>query len=136
MASEPKTKPTGASVEAFLAGVEHPRRRADGQAMSALMARTSGCAAEMWGAAIVGFGRYVSPSGPWPRIAFSPRKPNLVLYLALPAERREALVSALGPVKTKGGCLYVTDLSKLDPTAVEALVSEAWAEAARRYPSA
>ena len=47
--------PTGADVDAFLAGVADPRRRADAEAVCRLMAEVTGAAPEMWGSAIVGF---------------------------------------------------------------------------------
>ena len=40
--AEIKTKPTAVSVDAFLDGVEHPVRRADGKAVRAMMERVTG----------------------------------------------------------------------------------------------
>eukprot|EP01041_Mallomonas_annulata_P036514 gene36515-59642_t len=40
--AETKTKPTDASVDAFLDGVAHAMRRADGKAVRAMMERVTG----------------------------------------------------------------------------------------------
>ena len=80
--AETKTKPTDMSVDAFLEGVEHPVRRADSQALRAMMERVTGEPAVMWGPSIVGFGsyhyRYASGhEGDMCRVGFSPRSANL-----------------------------------------------------------
>ncbi|MDV3457748.1 hypothetical protein RZN05_12200 [Sphingomonas sp. HF-S4] len=46
--AERKTKPTQISAEAFVDAVPDPVRRADAQALAALMARVSGEPAAMW----------------------------------------------------------------------------------------
>jgi hypothetical protein len=84
--AEAKTKPTDVSVDAFLDGIEHPVRRADGKALRAMMERVTGEAATMWGPSIVGFGSYhyrydSGHEGDAPRVGYSPRKANLVLYV-------------------------------------------------------
>ena len=56
--SELKTKPTGASVNDFIENVEHETRRRDGHALNEMMSRITGEEPEMWGASIVGYGRY------------------------------------------------------------------------------
>ncbi|WP_293824308.1 DUF1801 domain-containing protein [uncultured Brevundimonas sp.] len=114
MVSAPKTRPTDASVDDFLAAVEDPRRRADAEAVRDLMTEISGEPAVMWGTSIVGFGNTGGPTGDWPLIGFSPRKANLVLYVAGGFPEREGLVSRLGKVKTGVGCLYVARLDRID----------------------
>ena len=84
--AENKTKPTAASVDAFLDAVPDPQRREDARAVRALMERLSGEPATMWGPGIVGFGRYryrydSGREGEFVRIGFSPRAKELVLYL-------------------------------------------------------
>ncbi|KAK0357784.1 hypothetical protein LTR94_038027, partial [Friedmanniomyces endolithicus] len=66
MAAEPKTRPTDASVPDFIAAVENPTRRADAEAICALMAEAAGEPPVLWGPSIVGFGRYRGPTGDWP----------------------------------------------------------------------
>ncbi|RSB47197.1 DUF1801 domain-containing protein [Brevundimonas sp. 357] len=136
--SEPKTKPTDASVENFLAAVEPTRRREEGRTLCALMQAVSGEAPVMWGPSIVGFGRYANvtangKSADWPRMGFSPRKAALTLYLAS-TPQTEALLARLGPHTTSTACLYIKRLDQADMDVLRALCVASWDEMKRRYP--
>lgn len=131
--AEAKTRPVQADAGAFLEAVEPPVRRADGLAMRTLMERVSGAPAEMWGGAIVGFGRYRSPTGEWPRIAFSPRKAELVLYVLHGEDWQPELRARLGPHRTGKSCLYIKSLAKIDVAVLEELVRASWITMAERH---
>jgi predicted alpha/beta hydrolase len=136
--SEPKTKPTDASVEDFLAAVEPARRREEGRTLCALMQAVSGEAPVMWGPSIVGFGRYANvtadgKSAGWPRMGFSPRKAALTLYLAS-TPQTEAMLARLGPHTTSTACLYIKRLDQADMDVLRALCVASWDEMKRRYP--
>lgn len=139
MASEAKTRPTEVSVEAFIAAVEHPGRRADAAALCAMMMEISGQPAVMWGPSIVGFGAYhfrydSGREGDAPLIGFSPRKAKLVLYLMAGFEGRQDLLARLGKAKTGGGCLYLNRLAEVDQDVLRELIASALDEMKRRYP--
>lgn len=124
---EPKTRPTGASVTAFLDTVEHPQRRADAKAVLKLMKSLSGLKAEMWGTSIVGFGRQDLTYADgrtleWPLIGFSPRKANLVLYLMDGYDDYAAMLAKLGKHKTGRSCLYLSKLADVDMKVLEDLI--------------
>jgi len=53
-----KTQRTTASVEDFIAAVEHKGRREDSLILLELMKRATGFEPAMWGDSIVGFGEY------------------------------------------------------------------------------
>lgn len=136
--SEPKTKPTDASVEDFLATVEPARRREEGRTLCALMQAVSGEAPVMWGSSIVGFGRYANvtangKSADWPRMGFSPRKAALTLYLAS-TPQTEAMLARLGPHTTSTACLYIKRLDQADTGVLRDLCVASWDEMKRRYP--
>eukprot|EP01036_Dinobryon_divergens_P006676 gene6676-8863_t len=121
--AETKTKPTDASVDAFLDGVAHAMRRADGKAVRAMMERVTGERAVMWGPSIIGFGschyRYASGhEGDMCRVGFSPRSANLVLYVGGFPEY-EALLATLGKYKRSKACLYVNKLADVDAAVLE-----------------
>jgi hypothetical protein len=125
--AEPKTRPTGASVTAFLDAIENPQRRADAKAVLKLMKSLSGLKAEMWGTAIVGLGRQTLTYADgrtldWPRIGFSPRKANLVLYLRDGYDDYAATLAKLGKHKTGRSCLYVNKLADVDIKVLEDLI--------------
>lgn len=54
--AEPKTRPTDASVEAFLNAATPAQRREDGFTLLEIMGQITGEPAVMWGQSIVGFG--------------------------------------------------------------------------------
>jgi hypothetical protein len=79
--AELKTKPTDASVEAFLGRTAEGERKRDCFAVLKMMQQVTKAKPRMWGASIVGFGSWQYKSGAqeadWPVVAFSPRKQNL-----------------------------------------------------------
>ena len=128
--AETKTKATDVSVDAFLDAVQHPVRRADGQAVRSMMERVTGEPAVLWGPSIVGFGsyhyRYASGhEGDMCRIGFSPRSANLVLYVGGFPEY-EALLARLGKHKTSKACLYLNKLADVDMGVLEEIVRCSW----------
>jgi Domain of unknown function (DU1801) len=127
MASQ-NTLPSDESAEAFIAAVTDDRRRADAEKLSGLLTEWTGEPAVMWGASIVGFGRYdyrydSGHEGTAPLVGFSPRKAALVVYLVGGVEERyPKLLEKLGPHKLGKGCLYVKRLDDVDQDALRALV--------------
>ena len=132
--AEPKTRPTDVPVADFIAAVDNPRRRADAEVMQALLTEVTGEAPVMWGPSIIGYGSYRGPTGDWPRIGFSPRKAQLVLYLMGDFDAREALIARLGKVSTKGGCLYINRLDAVDEGVLRELVAASMAHMRAKYP--
>lgn len=132
--AEPKTRPTDVPVADFIAAVDNPRRRADAEVMQALLSEMTGVAPVMWGPSIIGYGSYKGPTGDWPRIGFSPRKAQLVLYLMGDFDAREALIARLGKVSTKGGCIYINRLDAVDEGVLRELVTASLAHMRAKYP--
>ncbi len=134
--AETKTKPTGADVGAFLDAVTPDGRREDGRTVCALMQRVSGEPPVMWGPSIVGFGRYryrhdSGRGGEMPRLAFSPRKAALTLYL----HRGDAeLMARLGRHTVQGSCLYVKRLADVDCDILERLIRQSLARSREIHP--
>lgn len=125
--AEAKTRPTGASVADFIATVPDETKRADCQALVKLMQKATGRKAEMWGDAIVGFGRYEmtyanGSTAEWPVIGFSPRKNDLTVYLMEGFEQQQALLSKLGKHKTGKVCLYLKRLADVDTAVLGQLI--------------
>lgn len=140
--AENKTMPTGASVADFLNAIPDDARRADCRAIAELMGRATGAEAEMWGANIVGFGRYhyryaSGREGDWFLVGFSPRKQNLTIYLSSGFERFGALLERLGKHTTStGACIYVKRLSDLDLPVLRELVERCVAHLRSEHPVA
>ena len=125
--SDPKTKPTEQSVEAFLNSVADEQKRRDSFRLLELMAEATGLAPRMWGDSIVGFGQYhyryaSGREGDSPLAGFSPRKQALTIYVISGFDQYEGLMSSLGKYKTGKACLYVKKLADVDLAALKELV--------------
>lgn len=138
---EAKTKPSDASVAAYLGGIADEARRSDCEELVNLMQRATGCAAQMWGASIVGFDSYhyrydSGHEGDSCLIGFSSRKGDISLYLIAGYEAAEtkALLARLGRHKIGKACLYIKRLSDVQLPVLEQLVARSVAETRRRYP--
>ncbi len=130
MAAEPKTRPTTASVDDFLAA-SPPVRQADAAVVRDLLAEIAGAPAVMWGPSIVGFGSYSTGGAKpmdWPLLGFSPRKTELVLYFASDFPEREALLARLGKHRSSVACVYVKRLADIDMAVLRQIAeaSAAW----------
>jgi hypothetical protein len=141
---EPRTKPTEVSVKEFIAAVPDVRRREEAVAVDAILRRVSGHEPRMWGPTIVGYGdyhyRYASGhEGDAPRIAFSPRKAQMVLYLMGHYADRQAeaedLFARLGKHSTGKSCLYIRKLADVDMDVLEKLAVMSWQAMAKAYPA-
>ncbi|HUF66942.1 MAG TPA: DUF1801 domain-containing protein [Gemmatimonadaceae bacterium] len=125
--AELKTRPESTSVPAFLASIADESRRRDCEAIAALMQEVTGAEPVMWGASIVGFGRYhyqyeSGREGDWMLVGFSPRKKDITLYLMAGFERFPELMQKLGKPKTGKSCLYLKKLDDVDRDALRELV--------------
>ena len=133
-----KTLPAPADAQAYLAAIDDPVRRADCQALAALIERITGAPPVMWGASIVGCGsyhyRYASGrEGDAPLAGFAPRKGDISIYLSCDLEARADLLAQLGRHKICKACLYVRRLDEIDMTVLEQLVRESIAATEALY---
>lgn len=136
--AENKTKPTGASVEEYLASRASERQRTDCQELMALLQKVTQQPATMWGPSIVGFGvyRYTYPSGHTgeaPLVGFAIRGRELVVYVITEGDQQKSLLSRLGKHRMGKVCLYFKQLADLDRSVLEQLVIGSVAEVKRRY---
>ena len=137
--TETKTRPTGASVEAYLASRANPEQLADCKALMAICKRVTKEPPKMWGPSIVGFGSYryryeSGHSGEACLAGFAVRGRELVVYLLAESPKQRALRSRLGKHKMGKSCLYFKRLADLDVGVLEALIAGSVAEGKRRHP--
>ena len=138
--AENKTKPTKASVDSYIAGIQDSHQRADAKTLVTIMEIASGEKAKMWGTAIVGFGtdHYVYESGregDAPLIGFSARKAANVLYGAIGFPGADALLKKLGKHTTGKGCLYIKSLADVNDDILKAMLSKSVAAKRRKKPT-
>lgn len=137
--TEPKTRPTTASVATHLAAVTTDAQRADADWLVALMRRITKEEPRMWGPSIVGFGSYhykyaSGHEGDSALTGFAVRKNEFALYIVAGLEGQETLLARLGKHRAAKACLYVKRLADLDLQVLEQLIAGSVAAMKRRYP--
>jgi hypothetical protein len=130
--AEPKTKRTKEPVSAFIAAVENETRRKDAKTIDKMIREITGEKPAMWGPSIVGYGEYETPSGPWPRAGFSPRKNSLVVYVA-PESKDPKLFEKLGKHKTGLTCIYINKLADVDEAVLREVIAASWKHMETNY---
>jgi len=131
-----KTRPTRASVQAFIRDVKDNVRRQECRVLLKLLKQVTRAKPEMWGASMIGFGsyhyRYASGrEGDWFLVGFSPRKQDLSVYIMAGFGRYGALMRRLGKHKTGKCCLYIKRLSDIDLKVLQQLVRKSVAHMKR-----
>ena len=137
--AETKTKPTGASVEAYLAGRASPGQLADCRAVMAMCERVTKQPPKMWGPSIVGYGSYTyrypsGHSGEMCLTGFAVRGREVVVYLDCEKPAQVELLAKVGKHRRGKCCLYIKRLADLDVKVLEALIAASVADVRRRYP--
>lgn len=136
---ELKTKATETGVAAFIDAVADEKQRGDAYKIVEMMERLSGHPPKMWGPSIIGFGSYhykyaSGHEGDMARIGFSPRKANIVLYIADGFAAYANLMTKLGKHKLGKSCLYIKRLSDVDEVVLEQLCAESLKWMNEKYP--
>lgn len=143
--AENKTKPTAASVDAFIEAIDHPGKREEAKMLNALFRKITGENPKIWGSAIVGYGQYrykydSGREGDWIRAGFSPRKAKHSIYLMggycdeITGRKNQALLSKLGKYSTGKSCLYINKLADVNLVVLEELVRLNWEAMNKLYP--
>ena len=134
-----KTKPTGASVDAYLASRASPEQLADCKAVMAMCKRVTKQQPKMWGPSMVGYGSYSykyesGHSGDAFLTGFAVRGKELVVYVVAESPEQLALLAKLGRHRMGKSCLYFKRLADLDVEVLEAIIARSVAGVRRRYP--
>lgn len=131
MASGNKTVPTGADVGEFIAAIPDPTRRQEAELLARVMTEVTGEPPVMWGPSIVGFGslHLTYATGrelDVPRVGFSPRKAQSVLYIGGGFDGYADLLPRLGRHSTGAACLYLKRVADADPAALRELIDRSY----------
>lgn len=135
--SDAKTKPSGASVDEYLASRATKEQLADCASLMAMLKKVTKQSPRMWGPSIVGYGSYSyryesGRTGESCLTGFAIRGRELVVYLVAEGAEQKDLLPRLGKHKMGKACLYFKRLADLDPEVLERLVSGSVAEVRRR----
>lgn len=136
--SENKTKPTGASVDDYIASRASAQQQADCRELMRLLERVTRQRPRMWGPSIVGYGSYrytyeSGRTGEAPLTGFAIRGRELVVYMMAEEEEQRSLLTKLGKHRMGKSCLYFKQLEDLDKSVLEKLVAASVADVRRRY---
>jgi hypothetical protein len=136
--ASPKTRPTSASVDAFLDTVVDPLRRQDARHIVELLETLTGVKARMWGEGIVGCGAYrrtyaSGRSEEWMLVAMAPRNDRITLYIAPGFEEYDELMTALGTYRAGKGCIHIKRLTDIDVPTLKRLVTASIAHLRSQY---
>lgn len=140
MPSKPnKTRATAASVDAFIDKQPKEEVRDDCRALMKLMHELTGAEPYMYGPSIVGYGTYhykyaSGHEGDAPLLAFSPRKPEMVIYLYQEVLGPE-LMAKLGKHKATKGCVYIKRLADIDMKVLATMFKKSIAAVRKAYPN-
>lgn len=129
--SEIKTKQTNENVSEFINKfADTEQKRKDSFELIKFMSELTGFEPKMWGATMIGFGKYHYKSdrskqeGDWPLIGFSPRKNAISLYVFTGNKEHEYLLKDLGKFKIGKACIYIKKLSDINLVVLANLINE------------
>jgi len=134
-----KTQATAVPVADYLAQLKSPERRADCEALVALMRELTQQEALMWGPSIVGFGRYryryaSGHGGEMCATGFASRSPDIAVYLLPDAPGQAELLARLGKHKMGKSCLSIRRLADVDLRVLRELVAQSYEAVMRLHP--
>ncbi|RIV89156.1 DUF1801 domain-containing protein [Aurantiacibacter zhengii] len=140
-----QTQPTQISVQTFLDGIDHERKRDEARHLDALFRRVTGKEPVIWGPSMIGYGQYhykydSGREGDFLRTGFSPRKAKHSLYLMggycdeATGRKNDELLARLGKYSKGASCLYVNKLADVDLDVLEELARLNWDAMNRVYP--
>jgi hypothetical protein len=138
MAKEMKTKTAPLDREAFLAGVESAERRDEAARLLDLFGRVTGWEPRLWGASMVGYGRYEyryesGHGGTSLATGFSPRKAELSIYILPGYADFGPILSRLGPHRLGKSCLYLKRLDRVDEGVLAELIAAGLEDLGQRW---
>ena len=138
--AENKLQETTGNVSKFVEEIEDEKKRQDAYLLIQLFSEETGYEPKLWGANIIGFGRYhykyaSGHEGDAAPIGFSPRKAQISIYLSQPEDKiREEKLSRLGKHKMGKGCLYIKKVSDIDSAVLIELVQDSVSYIKETYP--
>ena len=133
-----KTKPTPCQRRGLPQEKAKGQQLADSQELVKMFSDMTGKPPKMWGPSIVGFGKYhyvyeSGREGDAPLLGFSPRKPEMVLYV-LAGRESEGLKKKLGKHKSSVACIYIKSLDDIDRAVLKQMAVASIAETREPLP--
>ncbi|MCX8020151.1 MAG: DUF1801 domain-containing protein [Chitinophagaceae bacterium] len=134
-----KTTFTGKDVSAFIESCTDDRQKQkDSFELIQIFRELTKQEPKMWGQSIVGFGSYhykyqSGHEGDAPRLAFSPRKSAISLYVYTETEKNKSLLKDLGIYKMGKACIYIKKLSDINKAVLKEICAETLRYLSEKY---
>ncbi len=133
-----KTVPNKVSPTIFIASVEHKIRQQDALVLLAWFEDVTGLKPVMWGASIIGYGRYhykyeSGREGDSVITGFSPRKSAMSVYIMPGYRDLSDKLERLGKHKTGKSCLYINKLADIELDVLAEIVRDGVAYVRKHY---
>ncbi|WP_027263237.1 DUF1801 domain-containing protein [Sedimentitalea nanhaiensis] len=134
-----KTQQNNADVEAFLSTVLPAHKAEDARRLDRLFQEVSGFAPRMWGASIIGYGRYCYVydsvrQGDLLATGFAPRKAAFSIYILPGYTDFSSILDRLGKHRIGKSCLYVAKLADIDLGVLARLIRAGLDDLDQRWP--
>jgi hypothetical protein len=134
-----KTIETDTSLDEYLEKIEDPKKREDTSALIHILRLKTGIEPKIWGAGIVGFGRYhykyeSGHEGIAPLVGISARANAISVYLVPNFAERDLYLSKLGKHKSGKGCIYIQKLEHIDTGILGEMVVKSIEQINKMYP--
>ncbi len=128
------------TVEQYINSISDVGVEQDTRAIYDLMSRISGEEPILYGIGTIGFGVYKfeydsGRKGESHTLAFYPRKGKITIYLTDGTKRYAEQLSKLGKHSTTGYCVYVKQLSDIDLSVLESILTESYKNLATQTQS-
>lgn len=122
-----KTKKNDLSVSQYLNSIEPAQTRRDAKLLARLFKESIGTGPKMWGASIVGYGKYTyyranGDEGEFMASGFSMRKSGPTIYIMPGYKNYADLLSELGPHRLGKSCLYLKNLEGVNMSVMARLI--------------
>lgn len=133
-----KTTTTDADPVEFINALAHDGRRLDAFCLLDLFNEITGMRPRMWGASIIGYGRYCykyesGREGEFLMTGFSPRKAHQVIYIMPGYLDMAAELNQLGKHRIGKSCLYINKLADIDLAVLERIIKLGLEDVKTRY---
>jgi hypothetical protein len=125
-------------VEAFLATIDDPARRAEAQRLGALFREATGFSPKLWSGRIVGYGAYdyeydSGHSGTSLATGFAVAPRQFSIYIMSGHAAFPEIMARLGKHRAGKSCIYVSRLGQIDEAALSDLIRAGLDELATRW---
>lgn len=127
------------TAEAFIAGIEDPRRKAEAERLDGIFRDVTGFRPLLWSGRMIGYGSYdytyaSGHSGTFLATGFAVAKRQVTIYVLPGYTPFPDIMARLGKHRIGKSCLYLTRLGDADEDALRDLIRAGLDDLGTRWP--